>query len=199
MHCRAAPFRSAWRSGRREKTSPSSATSVGGGWSKGRSPWREGRQRTGVALPADLDRSLRLLDDDQLDHLACAVAEEARRRGHDAAGESSASERKADKPGSAMPARAGSASSITPGQERMILAALEAGLKPAAIAREFRLARATVQKVIDEREATGDPSVRGRAVEPRDRKRLQQLHQGDDQAALGDQRTEHPFQKVGLR
>lgn len=113
-----------------------------------------GRQPPGIALPVDLDLSLRLLDDDQLDRLAKAVAEEARRRGHDAAGEPSVSERKSEKRGSAIPAkarpaRAVSAPSITSGQERMILAALEAGLKPAAIAREFRLARATVQKVVD--------------------------------------------------
>ena len=113
-----------------------------------------GRQQPGIALPADLGRSLRLLDDDQLDRLAKAVVEEARRRGHDAAGEPSVSEPKPAKPGSARPtrarpARAGSAASITPGQERLILAALEAGLKPAAIAREFRLARATVLRIVD--------------------------------------------------
>lgn len=112
------------------------------------------RQQPGITLPADLDRSLRLLDDDQLDRLSSAVAEEARRRGHHAAGEPSVSVGKAEKPGSSKPARArsgraGRAASITPGQKRMILAAMEAGLKPAAIAREFRLARATVHKVVD--------------------------------------------------
>ncbi len=113
-----------------------------------------GRRKPGIALPVDLNRSLRLLDDDQLDRLAKAVAEEARRRGHNAAGGPSASERKADKPVSARPAtarpaRAGGGASVTPGQEKLILAAFEAGLKPAAIAREFRLARATVQRVVD--------------------------------------------------
>ena len=37
---------------------------------------------------------------------------------------------------------------VTPGQERLVLAALEAGLKPAAIAREFRLPRAQVEGVV---------------------------------------------------
>ena len=37
---------------------------------------------------------------------------------------------------------------VTPGQERLILAAFEAGLKPAAIAREFRLSRAQVDGVV---------------------------------------------------
>ena len=36
---------------------------------------------------------------------------------------------------------------VTPGQERLILAALEAGLKPAAIARGFRLSRTQVDGV----------------------------------------------------
>ena len=107
-----------------------------------------GGQRPGLALPADLDRSLRLLDDGQLDRLAKAVAEEARRRGRGLPGGPSASERTTETPASARarPAVAGAAS-VTPGQERLILAALEAGLRPAAIAREFRLARATVQQV----------------------------------------------------
>ena len=37
---------------------------------------------------------------------------------------------------------------MTPGQKRLILVAQEAGLKPAAIAREFRLSRPTAQHVI---------------------------------------------------
>ena len=37
---------------------------------------------------------------------------------------------------------------MTPEQARPILAAYEAGLKPAAIAREFRLSRPAVQDVI---------------------------------------------------
>ena len=37
---------------------------------------------------------------------------------------------------------------VTPGQERLILTAFEAGLKPAVIAREFRLSRAQVDGVV---------------------------------------------------
>ncbi|MCY3793058.1 MAG: hypothetical protein OXG51_01620 [Gammaproteobacteria bacterium] len=43
------------------------------------------------------------------------------------------------------PDRAGA---VTPGQERLIPAAHDAGLTPAAIAREFRLSRPAVQHVI---------------------------------------------------
>ena len=37
---------------------------------------------------------------------------------------------------------------MTPGQERLVLAAFQSGLKPAAIAREFRLSRDQVESVI---------------------------------------------------
>ena len=114
---------------------------------------RTRRQAPGLALPADLGRSLRLLDDAQLHRLVKAVAEAARRRGRALPGESRGPGQLADNPGPTKPARAKSgaanrAANVTPGQERLILAALEAGLKPAAIAREFRVSRATMQHVI---------------------------------------------------
>ena len=43
---------------------------------------------------------------------------------------------------------AGQGPTVTAGQERLILAAFDAGLGPAAIAKEFRVSRATVQRVI---------------------------------------------------
>ncbi|MDE0617547.1 MAG: hypothetical protein OXH87_08155 [Rhodospirillaceae bacterium] len=88
-----------------------------------------------MALPADLERSLRHLDDAQLDRLLEAAAAEAQRRGRTGG-------RKPGKETRGKPA------AVTPGQERLILAAHEAGLKPAAIAREFRLSRQAVQHVI---------------------------------------------------
>ena len=113
----------------------------------------ERRQAPGVALPADLGRSLRLLDDDGLDRLVKAVIEEARRRGRSLPAGSSGERRRVQGPVSGRssgtkketPDEAGS---LTPGQERLILAAWEAGLKPAAIAREVRVSRPTVQHVI---------------------------------------------------
>ena len=88
------------------------------------------------ALPADLAGALHHLDDTQLDRLRNAVAAEARRRGR---ADGKTSERgKGRRP-----------APVTPGQERLVLAAFESGLKPAAIAREFRLSRAQVESVID--------------------------------------------------
>ena len=107
----------------------------------------------GLTLPADLGRSLRLLDDDALDRLLEAAIGEARRRGRAVPQGSPGESRQAEPPGptkgspktARTPDRAGA---VTPGQERLILAAWEAGLRPAAIAREFRLSRAAVQHVI---------------------------------------------------
>ncbi len=109
--------------------------------------------KAGLALPADLGRSLRLLDDDALDRLVEATIGEARRRGRavpeGSPGESRQAEPAGPRKGPPKTARApGRAGAVTPGQERLILAAWEAGLKPAAIAREFRLSRAAVQHVI---------------------------------------------------
>ena len=106
-----------------------------------------------VALPADLGKSLRLLDDEGLDRLTKAVIEEARRRRRIVAERPSLAPRGTERSGPAKGtgAKAGApngAAPATPGQERLILAAYEAGVKPAAIARELRVSRPTVQHVI---------------------------------------------------
>ena len=95
-----------------------------------------GAHRPGaLALPADLARSLRHLDDADLDRLVEAVIAEARRRGRQTGKTSQGRARRKPAP-------------VTAGQEKLILAAFEAGLKPAAIAREFRLSRAQVDGVL---------------------------------------------------
>lgn len=106
-----------------------------------------------LALPTDIARSLRLLDDGQLDRLAEAVGAEVRRRGRDAAdGPPAAHTRRRAKSAAMKPAApksdAPDGAAVTPGQERLILAASEAGLKPAAIAREVRLSPTIVRQVI---------------------------------------------------
>ena len=105
-----------------------------------------------IALPADLGRSLRLLDDAQLDRLTKAVTDEVRRRGHNPPDSPSVGGRSAKrtpvKAGRAKPDEPDRAATVTPGQERLILAAFDAGLRPAAIAKEVRVSRSTVQHVI---------------------------------------------------
>ena len=79
--------------------------------------------------------ALGYLDDAQLDRLLEAAGAEARRRGRLDGKTAGGGTR-------------GKPAPVTPGQERLILAAFEAGLKPAAIAREFRLSRAQVDGVV---------------------------------------------------
>ena len=112
------------------------------------------------ALPSDLSGSLRHLDDGQLNRLMRAVAEELRRRGL-ANADAGASPRKATDKASGLSAAAGGkakrrAGSIPPGQEKVIRAAFEAGVKPGSIARQLRLSRAQVEQVV------GRPKPRGR-------------------------------------
>ncbi|MDE0173722.1 MAG: hypothetical protein OYH76_01855 [Defluviicoccus sp.] len=102
-----------------------------------------------LALPADLARSLRHLDDAQLEELLRTATAEARRRGLIA----KETGRDPVRPGNAVPknasdrAAAERASPISPGLERIVRAALEAGVKPAAITRQFCLQRAEVQRI----------------------------------------------------
>ena len=112
---------------------------------------RAGRPR--YVLPSDLSGSLRHLDDGQLDRLLRAVAEEARRRGRpvDDRGTSppSPAPGKARGLGPAAGARAKKrALPIAPGQAKVIRAAFEAGVKPATIARQFRVSRAQVEQIV---------------------------------------------------
>ena len=105
------------------------------------------------ALRSDLASSLRHLDDGQLDRLMRAVAEEVRRRGRpvDAGGVCPPAP-PPDKAAGPLAAAGGKAKkragSIPPGQEKVIRAAFEAGVKPGTIARQFRLSRAQVEQVV---------------------------------------------------
>ena len=107
---------------------------------------------SGIALPTDLGRSLRLLDDAQLDRLAEAVTDEVRRRGRSGPGRPTLAgrspKRTPAKAARARPDKPDRPATVTAGQERLILAAFDAGLRPAAIAKEFRVSRSAVQHVI---------------------------------------------------
>ena len=106
-----------------------------------------------LTLPSDLPASLQYLDDAQLDTLLHAVKAEARRRGR-SFGDDDTKAAQAAKASRIEPAlrrkpRANSrASKITPSQANIIRAAFEAGVKPSAIARQFRIARAQVDRIV---------------------------------------------------
>ena len=118
---------------------------------------KPGKHPPTLALPADLDRTLRYLDDRQLERLQQAVAAEARRRDRQArdqqqddggklsAGPAPRGRRDA---GTEPAGPAAKARSVSPGQERLIRASFKAGLKPAAIARELHVPRSEVERII---------------------------------------------------
>ena len=124
------------RAGRTARSGGGTEKRVGSRSAHGASEGSADAHRPGtLALPADLGGSLRHLDDADLDRLVEAATAEARRRGRQAGKTSGGSGR-------------GRPAPVTPGQEKLVLAAFEAGLKPAAIAREFRLSRAQVEGVL---------------------------------------------------
>ena len=106
--------------------------------------------RTRFTLPSDLPGSLRHLDDAQLDGLLRAVVEEARQRGRPLGGEHALSPAS----GPVKPAQADGGKAkrqplpLAPGQARLVRAAFEAGVKPAAIARQLRVSRTQVEQVL---------------------------------------------------
>lgn len=119
----------------------------------------QGAGQPRYALPSDLSGSLRHLDDGQLDRLMRAVTEELGRRGLANAGVG-ASLRKTPNTASGVPAAAGGkvkrrVGSIPPGQEKVIRAAFEAGVKPGTIARQFSLSLAQVKQVVDRSKPRG--------------------------------------------
>ncbi len=109
-------------------------------------------------LPSDLSGSLRRLDDGQLDGLLRAAIAEARRRGRlpDAiASPEPPGAKKAPARAAPSGAKAAGKPPLPPGQAKVIRAALEAGVKPAAIARQFRVSRAQVERIAGERRDGG--------------------------------------------
>ena len=102
-----------------------------------------------LALPGNLARSLRHLDDTQLEALLRAATAEARRRGLTVyeTGEGRGHGKDPVSRSVSGPSAGKRAGAISPGLERVVRAALEAGVKPAAIARQFRLQRAEVQRI----------------------------------------------------
>ena len=125
-----------------------------GGRDKPGSGGTGGAARRRYALPSNLSSSLGHLDDGQFDRLLQAVLEEARRRGRPVVGEhtSSRASGSATLTEQAQPsggrAKKKQTRPLAPGQARLIRAAFEAGVKPAAIVRQLRVSRAQVQQVL---------------------------------------------------
>ena len=105
--------------------------------------------RPRLALPGDLAGSLRHLEDDQLKALLRAANAEAERRGWKA-GRADPPRAPEEVSGTAASGRArkrAGSRPLTPGQEKIVRAALAAGVGPAAIARQFGMARTQVLRI----------------------------------------------------
>lgn len=105
-----------------------------------------------VILPTDLEASLALLSDADLERLGAALAQELARRGaapppETMAPTSSGPERRSPK------AAQVTGPAVAAGKANAIRAAFQAGLKPAAIARQFGVPQALVREVLQGRKS----------------------------------------------
>jgi hypothetical protein len=98
-------------------------------------------------LPTDLAGALKRLDDVEIDELLTAVTTEAERRGRRPP--SPAKEKPvAEKPQRRREAADDGAGSLTTGKLNAVRAAFKAGVKPAAIARQFGISQSDVRKAL---------------------------------------------------
>jgi DNA invertase Pin-like site-specific DNA recombinase len=89
-------------------------------------------------LPKDLSGALKHLGDNEFDELLAAISAEGKRRG-----------RLEPTQGKAPKLRqTEDASRLTSGQLNAVRAAVKAGVKPSAIARQFRISQSEVRKVL---------------------------------------------------
>jgi hypothetical protein len=120
-----------------------------------------GRSSRRVALPKDLPKAIRYLEDQELDWLLRVATEEANRRGRampmaeasptNTPAASSEPIRKQTKP-PARPTRQRqiglAAAALTKGQVNAVRAAFKAGVTPSRIARQFGLSHSDVRKAL---------------------------------------------------
>jgi hypothetical protein len=109
-----------------------------------------------VTLPSDLSGSLKYLDDAQLERLLEAVTVEINRRNQGAAKNEGASAAVAGTSAKAQSAPASNKNraidEIPEGKANLIRASLRAGMKPAAIARTFRISQSLVSRILSSTE-----------------------------------------------
>ena len=105
-----------------------------------------------VTLPGDLSGSLKYLDDAQLQRLREAVAVEINRRNPASKNETVAAvptePSSQGQPASGRNKTAGGLDEIPEGKANLIRVSFKAGVKPAAIARTFRISQSLVNRVL---------------------------------------------------
>jgi hypothetical protein len=121
-----------------------------------------GRPPRRTALPKDLPKAIRYLEDQELDWLLRAATEEAKRRGrpmpmaeasptNTPAASSEPIPKQTKPPGRQTrqrQIRPAAASSLTRGQVNAVRAAFKAGVTPSRIARQFGLSQSDVRKAL---------------------------------------------------
>ena len=168
-----------------------------------RQPGRESR-----AGKAGQSRSLRLLDDAHLDRVADAVTDSVRPRGGNASerppGAARSPMRVLAKAARAKPDNPDRTAKATAGQERLILAAFDAALRPEAIAKGFRVSWSAVEHVINDRQRDRRRTERWMVEGHRRTDMPWRLNAGDfatmtGAAALSFERTGKSRPALGLR
>jgi DNA invertase Pin-like site-specific DNA recombinase len=99
-------------------------------------------------LPKDLAGALKRLDDVEIDTLLAAVTTEAERRGRRPPGPAKEKPVADAKPQRRQEAAEDGAGSLTTGRLNAVRAAFKAGVKPAAIARQFGISQSDVRKAL---------------------------------------------------
>jgi DNA invertase Pin-like site-specific DNA recombinase len=107
-----------------------------------------------VTLPSDLAGSLKYLEDAQLQRLIEAVAIEMDRRRQGTSGKKAAAAEatRTSSEGQASDRKIREINEIPEGRANLIRASFRAGIKPATIARTFRLSRSLVNRVLSSTE-----------------------------------------------
>jgi hypothetical protein len=115
-------------------------------------PAVKGQLPAPVTLPSDLSGSLKYLDDRQLHRLQDAVAVEVNRRNNPDSLKAAASPPKtgtSSQP-SILPHKIQDPEDIPLAKANLVRASFKAGLKPAAIARNFRIPQSLVNRILNQ-------------------------------------------------
>jgi len=111
-----------------------------------------GRPSRRVALPKDLPRAIRYLEDREVDWLLRIATEEANRRGRpvptDAVGPTKTDTAATPRERQTRQEKIGQAAALTPGQMNAVRAAFKAGVPPRRIGRQFGLSQEQVRKAL---------------------------------------------------
>ena len=100
-----------------------------------------------VLLPSNLESSLAILSDDEFARLSAGVAAETARRQQPLTRPSKPAPTTTAKPPQASK-RNRASDSVSPAKANLVRAAIKAGVKPSAIARQFGLSNAAISEVL---------------------------------------------------